>query len=152
MQQVQAELDSRPTNSYHTDSINVGDIRIVDFHLKVGDTLYCAYVYMPDNDIDNLEILSEPYIVGQITSYDSYALVAKEEFCPQRIFVHKMDIDGESILYYDYPNGLDSFFRHYTFDTDKNKCEERLRKYFIDEICSKLNFYGKLKNILCKEN
>ena len=152
MQQVQAELDSGPANSYHTDSINVGDIRIVDFHLKVGDTLYCAYVYMPDNDIDNLEILSEPYTVGQITSYDSYAFVAKEEFCPQRIFVHKMDIDGESILYYDYPSGLDSFFRYYTFDADKNKCEERLRKYFIDEICSKLNFYGKLKNIFCKEN
>ena len=36
MQQVQAELDSRPANSYHTDSINVGDIFIVDFHLNVG--------------------------------------------------------------------------------------------------------------------
>ena len=44
MQQVQAELDSRPANSYHTDSTNVGDIRIVDFQLNVGDTLYCAYV------------------------------------------------------------------------------------------------------------
>ena len=75
MQQVQAELDSRPANSYHTDSTNVGDIPIVDFHLNVG----------------------------------------------------------------------------YTFDTDKNKCEERLRRYFIDKICNKLNFYDELKNILCKE-
>ena len=124
----------------------------MDFHLKVGDTLYCAYVYMPDNNIDNLEILSEPYIIEKITDMDSYILVTCEEFCPQRICVHKLDIDLESILHYDYPNGLDSFFRHYTFDTDKSKCEERLRRYFIDEICSKLNLYGKLKNILCKEN
>lgn len=151
MQRVQAELDSRPSNSYHTDSINVGDIFTVDFPLKVGDTLYCTYVYMLDNNINNLEILSEPYVIEKITDMDSYILVACEEFCPQRICVHKMDIDLESILYYDYPNGLDSFFRYYTFDTDKNKCEERLRRYFIDEICNKINFYGKLKNILCKE-
>lgn len=124
----------------------------MDFHLKVGDTLYCAYVYMPDNNIDNLEILSEPYVIEKITDMDSYILVACEEVCPQRICIHKLDIDLESILYYDYPNGLDSFFRYYTFDTDKNKCEDRLRRYFIDEICNKLNFYGKLKNILCKEN
>lgn len=124
----------------------------MDFHLKVGDTLYCAYVYMPDNNIDNLEILSEPYAIEKIPDMDSYILVTCEEFCPQRICVHKLDIDLESILYYDYPNGLDSFFRYYTFDTDKNKCEERLRRYFIDEICNELNFYDKLKNILCKEN